>query len=163
MILNIVKTVELLNKGCELDDTLKAFWKSIYHHDHRSGGDTVTGWCNAFIPYIFTRDKYSENRSVGDGTGGKLCWGTHPWDFPSSYTKAPMTWLYYDTKIECDMVGGIVGIQQRQSDGMVAPIVGWIVKKSCQLTVVQTVAIADSDTKDNDQNSHSNILCCPCL
>ena len=150
----------MLNKGCELDKSLEKFWKSFYHYGHQSGGATVTGWCNAFIPYIFTRDKYSKNTTVGDGTGGEKFWGTHPWDFASSYTKAPMTWLYYNRKIECDMIGGIIGVQQRQSDGMIAPIVGWIVKKSGR-NLFQTVVV--SDTKDNNQNDHSNMLRCPCL
>ena len=130
---NIVKTVELLKKGSNLDKKLEMFWKSIYHYGHASGGDVVTGWCNAFIPYIFVDDQYKENGTVADGTcddENRYFWGTHPWDFPSSYTKAPMTWVYYGTPIECEMVGGIVGVQQRRSDGMVAPIVGWMVKKT---------------------------------
>ena len=128
---NIVQTVELLAKGSELDETLSKFWKSIYHYNHCSGGDTVTGWCNAFIPYLFVNDKYKQNSTVSDGTndGKRHFWGTHPWDFASSYTKAPMTWNYYGQEIQCQMIGGIVGVQQKQSDAMVAPIIGWMVKQ----------------------------------
>lgn len=60
--------------------------------------------------------------------------GIPPGRIPSSYAKAPMLWVYLGVKINCDMIGGIVGTQQREQDGAVAPIVGWIVKQTPKQT-----------------------------
>ena len=133
VIQQIVQTVELLEESKVLNQDLVNFWKSIYHYKAASGGPFVTGWCNSLIPYIFNNQskKYEINPCI-DMTKKFKYFGVMPNDYMCSYAKAPMRWEYFRVTIHCDMIGGIVGTQQREEDGAVAPIVGWIVKEKKQ-------------------------------
>ena len=38
------------------------FWRSIYKVNEQSGGDTVSGWCLLFFPYVKTHDRNGDER-----------------------------------------------------------------------------------------------------
>lgn len=112
-------------------DVDKAFWSNIIKRGGGSGGPYISGWVNAFFPYL-KEDKRNQgqakvNRHMDwqkpyDGFGGN-----HPGDYPESSATCPFTWNYYGTDYKMEFAAGVVGISQDPTTLALTPEIGWAV------------------------------------
>lgn len=95
------------------------FWKSIYKDGGGSGGPYVSGWVNAFFPYL------AKGRKNRDLSGTNYC--NHTDAYPSGLSSVPFVWHYFATDYEMQFLGGFVGMSQDPSTLAVRPALGWAV------------------------------------
>ncbi|MBL1104480.1 DUF4419 domain-containing protein [Streptomyces sp. 5-8] len=94
------------------------FWRSLYKWESASGGDTVTGWINAFFAHRYTDDGPSPKQSFGPGT-------TAEEDFPSHVSRVPFRWETPTGTFEMAFLGGVLGTER---DGeWIRPALGYAV------------------------------------
>lgn len=117
------------------------FWRSLYKNKSESGEGRVTGWINAFFPYLReARSELTEGKWAQE-----LCWNPHMDDwqisaveaadvwvgesqFPSGLSRAPFTWHYYESQIPMELLGGFVGISQDPRTLAIRPAIGWAIR-----------------------------------
>ncbi|MEL6180906.1 MAG: DUF4419 domain-containing protein [Myxococcota bacterium] len=108
-------------------DINRAFWQDMYNVQEASGHIYVTGWINAFFPYLgddvdqhwvnpwFTREDYTELQHL-----------------PSGLTRAPFTWDYFETLFPMEFVSGFVGVTQDPATLTLRPHISWAVAPASQ-------------------------------
>ena len=91
-----------------------------------SGGPYINGWINWLFPYLYNSyDKgYFKNKTLGE-LGSDFFGGTKIDQLPASYSKVPFTWLYYEQEFDCQFIGGLLGVEQRE-DSTLKPRIGWV-------------------------------------
>lgn len=107
------------------------FWRSFYKENDSSGGPYMTGWMQLLFPYIgdscemLERNPHHANWEKGmkAGFGG----GPSLNDLSSGLSRVPFIWEYIDEKIDMDLLGGFIGVEQDDAGG-VAPSIGWAVR-----------------------------------
>lgn len=104
-------------------------WQSLYHEGGGSGGPFVTGWVNAFFPYIkgnqgnCTRiNKYALTLEADRGFYNGPCTS----DMPSGMASVPFKWFYYNEEYPMKFLGGFLGAYLSPT-GTVRPAFGWAV------------------------------------
>ena len=118
-------------------------WQNIYKIDDRSGGPYISGWIRRFFPYIQGYD-LSNCKSYADVKQAKKIIVRNGWldvddeprefsgmktaNFPSSLSKVPLTWLYFDQVFEMEMLAGFVGYSQDEETRAIRPKIGWAVR-----------------------------------
>jgi hypothetical protein len=107
-----------------------AFWRGFYKQVNASGGPFISGWINAFFPYLC---------SVEDGRpvtfrSESIAWETLTRDegpglddFPPGLMRVPFLWEYFGTEIPMELLGGFMGVYQEPGDHTVRPALGWAV------------------------------------
>lgn len=104
------------------------FWQSFVKSKSQSGGTPVTGWINAFFPYV---DNGNKNRMFEGDFAAKFSKepgygsGNDAGDFPGSTGSVPMLWDYMGTNINMRLVTGIMGYTEYE--GGYRPVIGWAV------------------------------------
>jgi hypothetical protein len=106
----------------------KSFWQSIYKIDGGSGGPYISGWVNAFLPYLKDREKGPRinKKMTSKIEGGGFMNGITHSDLPLPLSKVPFIWNYYGKEFNMEFFGGTIGTQQNE-DMSVQPKLGWAV------------------------------------
>ena len=130
-------TIDLARWASELDPVLAkleetaagkpdlAFWRRAYKEQHASGGEAVSGWVNALLPFLGDEgvDRGNPWFFGGDDLSDlelpKLS------SFPAGLASAPFTWQLLSGERAMRLVAGLVGVA-RAGDG-VRPAIGWAV------------------------------------
>lgn len=123
----LAKLEETAAKGPDV-----AFWQTLYKLVDASGGERVSGWINAFFPYL--RDQGAERnpwfaaRRSDAETGSEFDLAGLG-AFPSGLASAPFVWHRLERADAMRLVAGFVGVQRARdvSDDAVAPALGWAV------------------------------------
>lgn len=85
------------------DKVNRDFWSNIYKSvDIGSGSPTISGWFRNFFMYDGRNNMNTFQSNFLDTST----------QFPSSLSKAPFTWEYYDQVFEMEFAGGFVGYSQ---------------------------------------------------
>jgi hypothetical protein len=117
----------------------REFWKAIYKPEHPYAANTATGWIADIFPYLFSsRSGWHRNPVLSqDRTEWKLPAARHSMasngvnikNFPSGLSRAPVKVEFRDgpdrPKSEVDLVGGFLGVGQREDDQSLYPILSW--------------------------------------
>jgi Domain of unknown function (DUF4419) len=106
-----------------------AFWRSFYEQDEGSGGPWVSGWLNAFFPFLVpSREKPVRNRLATDWDDAKNR-DDDPTlsDFPCGLAAVEFVWEYLRTELPMELLGGFVGVSQDPVSLAVRPATGWVV------------------------------------
>jgi hypothetical protein len=120
------------------------FWRSMFRYRSGSGPAMMTGWANVLFPYVKNlrdpEERLMPNPYLGDwrarfeigerqeGNQWFLApQGSAIGAFPACATSVPLKVFWGER--ECDMllVGGLLGVSQRESDRAVSAECGWIV------------------------------------
>jgi hypothetical protein len=122
------------------------FWKCIYKLAGGSGGPYVTGWINAFFPYLKDYDTglaRVPNRRLKEG-GKRLEELLGPPEksdphgfpnapttdaFPAGIASAPFKWDYLGRIFEMEFLSGFVGVKQDIETLGLRPEIGWGVRE----------------------------------
>jgi hypothetical protein len=109
------------------------FWKRAYlKHPVGSGGDhDVSGWVNAFYPYIAGKSEGGMLRNpfvAWDTFEGTYHQGTDPNDFPLGLSAVPVSVDDNGTPYDCKFYGGLVGVEMKGSEHEVKPVSGYAVQ-----------------------------------
>jgi hypothetical protein len=134
----------LAEYGCEewirsLTSVLKTFveafdgkadpkiWESFYKYEDESGGPNITGFINAFFPYLIEDqpNDYAlgwDQKRVQEREGGPTTQA-----FPSGLSVVPFKWKYYEEELPMQFVGGFVGAHHAWDSWTFAiqPAIGW--------------------------------------
>lgn len=110
------------------------FWKNFVKVSDGSGGPFVSGFINAFYPYVGPQKPNNmlvshDSKPFYDNVMQRK-WGPPLADFPSSNNSVDMTWFYYEQKFDMKLVSGIFGTAIDKSvhpEGAFRPLVGWAV------------------------------------
>lgn len=103
------------------------FWKRAYlRHPVGSGGDySVSGWVNAFHPYVAGRRSGMQRNPYVAWDNAKAYEGLDPADFPLGLSAVPVKVDDHGTEYECEFYGGLVGVQMSQGpEYAVTPVSG---------------------------------------
>ena len=128
-------------------DVDQDFWQSICRYQSWSGGEGVSGWINAFFPYV--RDK----KNGGTRENPWLAFHDHSLhqflyppmpvdrfdveydqyapckdDFPLGLACAPFRWEIRDREFPMEFLGGFVGVAQDLVSYGLRPEIGWAVR-----------------------------------
>ena len=125
-----------------LDNIIKAyqgnadvvFWQNFVKHHSVSGGDTISGWINAFFPY--TKD-WQGNVTSFENNKRRAYRGRNdeesPYDvsyaetaYSSGLSGAPFIWEYLGTNIPMRFTAGFMGYRQ-SADGSLQAVQGWAI------------------------------------
>jgi hypothetical protein len=119
------------------------FWQAIYKPKKAYGGDVVTGWIADLFPYLkdvpprFRNPilKYErQDWAVPVEKGVQTRFGFEPGaekglsrsSFPSGLSSVPITLkLSFRKKVELDLVGGFLGVEQDPEDLALSPVISW--------------------------------------
>jgi hypothetical protein len=105
------------------------FWKRAYlRNPIGSGGQyNVSGWVNAFYPYVAGRGAMQRNPFIAwDATKGED--GLDGDDFPLGLSSVPVTVNDHGTEYKCAFYGGLVGVEMRRPEYEVKPVSGYAVQ-----------------------------------
>jgi hypothetical protein len=135
------------------------FWKSIFKFDDSSGGPYITGWINAFFPYLKNREAGLVTQRNpwlfnGDSKIKRLLF-PRPWriarghpdgptteHFPIGMSKVPFRWMFgresdgdssepiVDRSFDMEFLGGFVGVRQEAGALRLKPEIGWAVRNA---------------------------------
>jgi hypothetical protein len=106
----------------------RQFWRSFYKWNDSSGGPFISGWINAFFPYLEDEKSLGEPiLSPNDGGGGLIHEGICSDRFPSGMSLAPFVWDYLGTRIPMKLFAGFAGVSQNPGTLEVRPAIGWAV------------------------------------
>ncbi|KAJ9059119.1 hypothetical protein DSO57_1005918 [Entomophthora muscae] len=101
------------------------FWKSIYKLRGISGFPDVSGWINAFFPYLQFPNKFHINTcahgSLVDCPKYSLSF------YPVGFTRTPFKWNYYNSTFDMEILAGLVGVEKNDTTNHVQPALGWAV------------------------------------
>ncbi|MCW8140939.1 MAG: DUF4419 domain-containing protein [Planctomycetota bacterium] len=119
--------------------TDSGFWESFYKFEGTSGGPYVTGWVNAFFPWICEGGELASNPFA-------LRWsaeaGPRPEQFPTGMSKAPFVWDCLGTRSSMELLGGFAGVSQDADSLALRPEIGWAVRPATSQTVAPEVDVA---------------------
>ena len=119
----------------------RAFWRSIYKRNTRSGGSFVTGWINVLFPYLAVSHVDAGGRRHAPRIVPNRCarnWpheldgdfeGTTLGSFPRGMSDVPLTWNYFGVRFPMTLSGGFVGFAQDPQTLAVQPAIGWTVQE----------------------------------
>ncbi|KAJ9059118.1 hypothetical protein DSO57_1005917 [Entomophthora muscae] len=101
------------------------FWKSIYKLRGISGFPDVSGWINAFFPYLQFSDGFKINAcahgSLEDCPKFSLDY------YPVGITRTPFKWNYHNATYDMELAAGLVGVEKNATTNHVQPALGWAV------------------------------------
>lgn len=123
---------ELVNAASGRPDT--ALWRSFVKENDVSGGTVITGWINAFFPYLKdpSRAPTVRNAYMRPDRWNSTWQGAHTDDFPSGFASAPFVWEYFGQELAMRFVAGFAGVAQDERTLAVAPAIGWAVSDAAQ-------------------------------
>lgn len=121
------------------------FWRNFVKHSGGSGGPYVSGFINAFFPFVrgYVRKdgklvevlKKNFTMDNKDGKSFEQCiydrvyyHGPNTDAIPNSVSAVPMKWSYYADKFNMQLISGMFGITVYE-DGF-RPVIGWAVGES---------------------------------
>lgn len=111
---SLVPVLEQVKRSCEGRPDIE-FWKAAYlEHKKGSGGEyDVSGWINAFYPYVagLQANNMRRNPFVDWRAGNK---GLDSKDFPFGLVMAPVTVDMDGTIHKCEFYGGLVGVSMAE-------------------------------------------------
>lgn len=104
------------------------FWREIYKHEDASGGPRISGWINAFIPFLGDRGTASRNALafLGNHRAKHAFDGVGISSIPPGLSSAPFNWVLLGEPRPMSFVAGFTGVAQAP-DGTVRPRLGWAV------------------------------------
>ena len=140
-------------------DVNRSFWKSICKFEEMSGGPYISGWINAFFPYLKDLDTglptqrnewFASDKSTFQRLLDPRSWRTsseHPIgptmeQFPIGLSKAPFRWVLesaagaeasapvVERTFDMEFLGGFVGIRQDSETLSLRPEIGWVVREA---------------------------------
>jgi hypothetical protein len=132
----------------------REFWQAIYKPEKAYGDEVATGWIADLFPYLGDapgryRNHVFEHQRVdwalpidkGVQTGGRRRFGPRSdkgvklGSFPSGLSSVPVKVRFFDDSEFCvDLLGGFFAVTQHESDGALAPLIGWAVAAPCTAT-----------------------------
>ncbi|WP_437776955.1 DUF4419 domain-containing protein [Sorangium sp. So ce1097] len=96
-----------------------AFWRSIFKRHEESGGPFITGWINAFFPYLERNGALRVNRAVD---------AMEEQHVPSGVSVVPFTWIHLGQPYRMEFLAGFMGISQDEDTLALRPAIGWAVR-----------------------------------
>jgi hypothetical protein len=115
------------------DDSI--LWQTIYKQERASGGPVLSGWIVAFFPYVGEDEPLHLNPGFIN-KNRPTDWQRQPWKWdirtaslPSSMSKAPFTWFYYDQQFEMEFLAGFTAFTQNKDTLQLRPKIGWAVRE----------------------------------
>lgn len=111
----------------------REFWRSFYKWNDESGGPFVSGWINAFFPYLEDRNLKAPREqclSRNEGIRGLVHEGIRTHMFPAGISIAPFVWDYLGTLIPMQLFAGFAGVSQDPHTLAVRPAIGWAVAEA---------------------------------
>jgi hypothetical protein len=121
--------VPILNNFCKAfnGEVDVDFWTNIYkiNGPEGSGGTEVSGWVNAFFPYLSEWRKPGEFTRINHSISSNYKYGNPPDQFPIGVTSTPFIWDYLGKIIPMQFLGGFVGVAQDPDTKAVCPVQGW--------------------------------------
>ena len=108
---NLVPVLQQFKKACDGKPDIE-FWKRAYiGHGKGSGGQSdVTGWVNAFFPYIAGIGTESMQPNVCVEWENEKHQGVDDDDFPFGLVNAPVVLNDHGVEHDCKFYGGLVGV-----------------------------------------------------
>ncbi|HEY1066657.1 MAG TPA: DUF4419 domain-containing protein, partial [Pirellulales bacterium] len=123
----------------------RKFWQSIYKLEGGSGGPYISGWMNAFFPYLKNWEtSLATDRNPWMTEGGSQLQelyfpspeeneelsvsGPTTESFPGGLARASIEWNYRDQSYPMEFWGGFVGVRQDRETRSVRPEIGWAVR-----------------------------------
>lgn len=127
------------------------FWKNFAKSDGGSGGPYVSGYINAFFPWLGGRS--GQNALMKDGVsfedevrrkrvGGKTN------AFPGSVSSVPVLWNYYGTEYKMQLASGIFGTTVYNNS--YRPAIGWVIGEARE-------AADDDETEDMRHKAYKEL------
>jgi hypothetical protein len=102
------------------------FWNSLYKYKSGSGGPHVTGWITMFVAHTCGYEKKDRLKLREFAPWGKG-WAAVRTDFlPSHISSVPVTWNFYGTIYNLNLIGGITGLEYSKDEEMIRPQLGWM-------------------------------------
>lgn len=125
----LLPVLQHIKAACEGRPDLE-FWKRPYlRHPIGSGGQyAVSGWVNAFYPYVAGERKGTMRRNPFVSWEGNSTRGLEPDDFPFGLSAAPVTVNDHGTEYKCEFYGGLVGVAMSAADYQVRPTSGYSIQ-----------------------------------
>lgn len=93
------------------------FWRSFFKWESMSGGDRITGWINALLPYLDGPRGPTPNE--GEPTANRL---------PSGICRVPFEWEARGEVIDMELLGGFAGVSQDPTTLALRPELAWAVR-----------------------------------
>jgi hypothetical protein len=101
-----------------------------------SGSQRVSGWINAFFPYILLDSETAPYRMKVNSHA--LAWrgatdresGPREYQFPWALSRVPFLWKVDTQQIQMEFAGGFVGISRDQETPALRPVIGWAVQQA---------------------------------
>jgi hypothetical protein len=106
----------------------RGFWQSLYGLRAASGGPRVSGWINAFFPYVRdARGGFTAQNPRARGWHKGEPEGVTADDFPPGCAEVPFRWVLPARGLAFEMAfaGGFVGVSQEPDALAVRPAIGW--------------------------------------
>jgi uncharacterized protein DUF4419 len=107
------------------------FWTSFYKEEDESGGPFITGWINAFFPYLQHVGNPAAARNPfmhGRPPTGEWRSGSTSEELSSGLSSAPFVWKYLDEVFSMELIAGFVGVSQDRDTCAIRPAIGWAVR-----------------------------------
>ncbi len=110
----------------------REFWRSFYKWNDGSGGPFISGWINAFFPYLEDQESRSGAPCLlrNGGVKGLVHEGICSDRFPSGISLAPFVWEYFGIRIPMQLYAGFAGVSQDPKTLEVRPSIGWAVAEA---------------------------------
>lgn len=99
------------------------WWNSFFKLDNISGGPFINGHITKLFAYLVNGGRLELNRTLTK----ESCWGLKGDQFPTSVSKAPVLWKYYDQEFSLDFIAGIAGVGYSEEENTVRPAYGWAI------------------------------------
>lgn len=105
----------------------KSFWTNIYkiNGPQGSGGTTISGWVNAFFPYINSWRSPGNFDLKNSSCSVTSNYGKSPDNYPLGLTSTPFIWEYLGNNFEMQFLAGFVGTSQDPDSKSIRPVQGW--------------------------------------
>ncbi len=110
------------------------FWDSIYKFQgsEGSGSPYVSGWVNAFFPYLRDWTRTLQRNEWIDAPLSRN--GPSREAFPNTASKAPFKWIIglppNTTTYEMEFIGGLIGVAQCSDTFTLRPEIGWAARET---------------------------------
>lgn len=102
------------------------FWSNFYKLDKKSGGPYISGWINAFYPYLQDQIGFFRNQYVRNGPTRRSYFGPTFNQLPPGFTQTSFIWNYFFKVYNMSFVAGFLGVKHHHSN-FISPALAWAV------------------------------------
>jgi hypothetical protein len=105
------------------------FWRNFVKYEDGSGGARISGFINAFFPYLDDQPnrvlKQGKDVFIKNVLEGSYAAKVREDTFPGSVTTVPFIWKYFETVFKMKLASGIFGTTVYGAG--YRPVIGWVV------------------------------------